>query len=384
VRWEPLLGLRVLSTGKAGGAAERAGRALHELGALVTHENGHEVIQTLGDHRLQSTVCIKPITSVWKLRPRPLPSVASEYIGLRAASELLQGGARSINSHRLLAELVEGIIWSRPSAQLLRFQDGWVVARWRDEFEPALLKAMTRESQSIESVWQSAREARLLVAPVQAASRSGWLGPRLARLGRGAGYDSSRRLRVIDWAPLWAGPWAAGKLAARGADVVRIESPHLRDGFSRTKAGRERWLRWNGQKRLLLADATTIAGFEAIAVEIERADLLISGYSARVLPQLGFDHRWFVLHAPRLFHISLCAYAPPWSHLPGLGDQAAAVAGLLWRGPTRRPAPPYPWADPILAAWTFLVSQAWVVGEGPAGSLSVSLETAARRAATLP
>jgi crotonobetainyl-CoA:carnitine CoA-transferase CaiB-like acyl-CoA transferase len=180
---------------------------------------------------------------------------------------------------------------------------------------------------------------------------------------------------VVDWTPLIAGPSACAALAEAGAEVVRIEHPGRPDGLR--SGDPALWDRLNGAKRLLLADAATPAGRRAVAEALRWADLVVSGNSLRVLPQLGFTDDWFRERAPRAALFELVAYLPPDEDQPGLGEHAAAVAGLLWsRG--ARPRPPRPWADPLAGALCALLATAWEYARRPAGArLRVSLEGAA-------
>ncbi|HEY7200214.1 MAG TPA: CoA transferase, partial [Candidatus Dormibacteraeota bacterium] len=167
-------------------------------------------------------------------------------------------------------------------------------------------------------------------------------------------------------------------LAAGGAEVVRIEHPDRPDGLRRGDPAL--WRRLNGAKRLLVADAATEAGRREVAEALRWADLVVSGHSPRVLPQLGFTPAWFRDRAPRAALLELVAYLPPHEGLPGLGEHAAAVAGLLWAG-ARRPRPPWPWADPLAGALCAALALAWDAVGGPSGArLRVSLEGAARLA----
>ena len=201
--------------------------------------------------------------------------------------------------------------------------------------------------------------------------------------GPSFGPSKLRQLQVVDWSPLWAAPWATGKLAEAGARVTRIEVPSRRDGLLRSPYGQECWQRWNGRKELLLADCRTAQGRAAVEGALAGADLLVTGYTPRVLPNLGFDEAWFERFAPRLFRISSVAFDEPFSDLPGLGEQAAGLSGLLWCGARRSPYPPLPWADPLLGVWLLLVIRAWErAGRPGGGHFRLSLEAAAALAVT--
>jgi crotonobetainyl-CoA:carnitine CoA-transferase CaiB-like acyl-CoA transferase len=105
--------------------------------------------------------------------------------------------------------------------------------------------------------------------------------------------------------------------------------------------------------------------------------VLLTSMTPRALTSLGFDDDWRRERAPGLLHIELVAHEEPWADAPGLGEHAAAGAGLLWRA-GRRPAAPYPWADPLLGAATLALARMWLAGEQqPCGRVRISLERAA-------
>lgn len=357
-----LAGTGVTVHGTEDGPAWRAGRALAELGAELERRRSRlEVVSRSDGHSTDIA---------WTGGT----SVESEYVGLIAASACLAGSRRIAPS--AISGLTEGV--ARPDAEIIRCADGWLVARWRSLGEARLLDRMVGGATAAtrSEAWAAAREARLLVAPVRARRR---VSSRLAELGQADSW-SSRSRTVVDWTNLWAGPWATGQLAG-DRDVIRVELPGRRDGLLATRRGRIRWRRWNGSKRLVLLDARRTPDRDRLGELIGSADVLVFGQSGRVLPQLGFDDSWFARHAPHVFRLSLTAYDDPYSDLPGLGEHAAALSGLLWRGPISRPAPPYPWADPLLGAWALLVLRARDAGGRPAGGhIRLSLEGAAARA----
>jgi hypothetical protein len=366
-----LAGVDIGASGTAHGPAARAGRALRDLGAR-THK------LPAGGERL--TIQGRSLTLRGQRSVAAPARIAEEYLGLLMAGELL-AGRRTVARAR-----ANGLTDGAPDAPaaLIACRDGWLVARWRDETEPSLLEALVGPVKNADTAvaWRAAMEARLIVSPVRATPRvaspsaSVLAPPRERRSG-------SRGLRVIDWTNLWAGPWATGELARDGVEVLRIEAPGRRDGYLRSRSGRRRWQRWNGSKRLIVRDARHPSGRRELREVIAGADILVTAHTPRVLPHLGFDDDWFATQAPHLFHLSLVAYEEPFTGLPGMGEQACALAGLFWRGQSRTPARPYPWADPLLGAWALLVLRAHAAAGNPRGGhLRLSLESAAARAIT--
>jgi crotonobetainyl-CoA:carnitine CoA-transferase CaiB-like acyl-CoA transferase len=412
-----LAGWAARASGALEGVAERAARALAWLGAAPswTRGRGEEVLEVRGG-RLAARVSVTGWDGERSLRERcgaaalaraagdpraagPGGMVATQYVATLAAAAALRLARRGGQERRLAAacaarQLVEGVPLRAGPARLLRCSDGWVVVRWRRPEEVRLLAAVLDSNGldlrgfSVETVWEAARACRLLLAPVLPGEP---VALQTRQLAEDDPPDRPRHggchgpLRVVDWSPLWAGPWMTGRLAREGHLVTRVEPPARRDGLLRSAHGRACWRRWNGAKELALLDACTPEGRRALRELIAGSDVLVTGVTPRVLPQLGFDAEWFALAAPGILHVELIGYDEPASDLPGLGEQAAAVAGLLWRSEQSRPFPPLPWADPLLAAKCLLAVRAWeAAGRWPGVKLRLSLEGAARDALSPP
>jgi len=361
---------RVVATGGAGGPAHRAARALADLGARSSFDSGDEAIVIDGANRVR----------IRGRLPGRLGAVAAEYTALRAAALLIEGGG-SLNSGEVSRDLREGLVPGGHRARVHKCRDGWVVARWRDPGEARLLVALLGQSLArakTDEAEAAAAEARLLVTAVRPPPEIRRVAPRMMAPGERHRVAHSD-WRVVDWTNLWSGPWATGRLVGPGTTVARVEMPGRRDGYFTHPRGRTVWTRWNGEKVLELADARRPDGRERLDRLIADAHLLVSSQTLRVLPQLGFGEEWFATRARLLSRIELTAFEPPRDSLPGLGEQAAAAAGLLWYY-GGRPWPPRPWADPLLGAWALLVALV-IRRMGVAGAhVCLSLEAAAARA----
>ncbi len=315
----------------------------------------------------------------------PHGSVLTAYAGLRLAGAAAFAARRGIDlelrTEQLRRELTAPVNLSGGGGpELFRCRDGWVVVRWREEGERPLLRALVGdEGESTRAdVVAAARTARILAAPVL---------PPLDRRGRfdlghgaivGDHAALNRRPRVLDWSVLWAGPWATGELRRTGSAVQRLEHPRRRDGLLGSPEGRRWWRRLNGHKRIVLLDAARAGEHKRLAGSIREADILVTSMTPRALRSLGFDDDWRAEHAPRLLHLELVAFEEPWSDAPGLGEHAAAQAGLLWNHDEAMPAPPLPWADPLLGAAALALAQIWLAAATPRGGrVRLSLEQAA-------
>jgi CoA-transferase family III len=314
----------------------------------------------------------------------PNGSLTSAYGALRLAGVAALAGRRGIDARLLATTLVGELVAplqlsGGTSPELIRCRDGWVVVRWREESERELLRTLTgpEHERDRAEVVAAARLARLLVGSVEPPPA------RAVPFALGDGVTSGqpgprrRRPRVVDWSVLWAGPWAAHQLACSGAMVQRVEHPRRRDGLLDWQEGRRWWRRLNVQKRLSLLDARERHDRQRLEHAIGDADILVTSMTPRALRSLGFDDDWRSQHAPGLLHIELVAFDAPWDDAPGLGEHAAAEAGLLWRH-GKRPAPPHPWADPLLGAGALALVRVWLASANrPGGRVRLTLRQAA-------
>lgn len=150
------------------------------------------------------------------------------------------------------------------------------------------------------------------------------------------------RIRVVDLTAWWAGPSAAGMLAALGADVIHVESVRRPDGMRMAGGmflGRPNWwecsgffLQANTNKRGLTLDLATPAGRELALALIATADVVIENFTPRVLA--SFDLGWDVIHAanPRTILVRMPAFGltGPWRDRPGFAQTMEQVTGLAW------------------------------------------------------
>lgn len=137
-------------------------------------------------------------------------------------------------------------------------------------------------------------------------------------------------VRVLDLTWFWSGPYAMMMLGALGADVIKFESIQRLDPYRFTWApvGRERWWEagalWidsNCDKRNVALDISAPAGKEMFERLIADADVMISNFSNRVLPNLGFTPERVRALNPRLINVTMPGYGPggPWEDYVGYG-----------------------------------------------------------------
>ncbi len=138
-------------------------------------------------------------------------------------------------------------------------------------------------------------------------------------------------VRVIDLTWFWSGPHCTMNLATFGADVIKVESVSRPDSyrFTGSAAGDSRpWERnylWNDtnlSKRGITLDLNTQTGrglFERLLLE---GDVVVSNFSNRVLPNLGYTAERMHEINPRLIYVTMPGYGPdgPWRDFVGFGS----------------------------------------------------------------
>jgi crotonobetainyl-CoA:carnitine CoA-transferase CaiB-like acyl-CoA transferase len=149
-------------------------------------------------------------------------------------------------------------------------------------------------------------------------------------------------VRVLDLTAWWAGPIAAGALAALGADVIHVESVSRMDGMRATGAGTgmdgpwwERsthYLCSNTNKRNLTLDLGSEEGLDLLRRLIGESDAVLENFSPRVLGNFGLE--WEQLHAlsPRCLLVRMPAFglSGPWRDNVGFAQTMEQVTGLAW------------------------------------------------------
>lgn len=146
-----------------------------------------------------------------------------------------------------------------------------------------------------------------------------------------------RGLRVLDLTRVLAGPVATRFLAGFGADVLRIDPPWWDEPavLPGVTVGKR-------CARLDLRDPADLARFEALLGE---TDILVHGYRAEALPDLGLTPERRAAICPGLVDVSLNAYGwtGPWRNRRGFDSLVQMSSGIadagMRRGEADRPVP---------------------------------------------
>ncbi|MEZ5551009.1 MAG: CoA transferase [Pseudomonadales bacterium] len=164
-------------------------------------------------------------------------------------------------------------------------------------------------------------------------------------------------IRVLDLTRILAGPICGRTLAAYGADVMLINSPHLPNIESIADTSRG--------KRSAHIDLSTEAGRGQLGRLLETAHLFVQGYRPGGLSALGFSPGELAQRRPGIVAVSLSAYGPkgPWAERRGFdslvqtatgfnvaeGEASAAANGV--RQPKALPVPILDYASGFLMAF---------------------------------
>ncbi len=249
------------------------------------------------------------------------------------------------------------------------------VSSWKGEnLEDALAAAgglgyMVRS----EAQWHEHPQGRAIAGLPLLGFGSG-VGPgRLAVPARGA-----TGLRVLDLTRVLAGPLATKTLAAWGAEVLRIDSPHLPE----MPGPALDMLPGKRSTRLDLAQPADWAEMEEL---LSQADLLVTGYRPGALSRFGLDPGALWDRHPHLCVVTLSAWGSsgPWAGRRGFDSVVQGPTGIaLAEGvnglPGTLPAQVLDHATGYLAAAAAMLALASVQSGGVPVSAQLSLAQTAR------
>jgi crotonobetainyl-CoA:carnitine CoA-transferase CaiB-like acyl-CoA transferase len=130
-------------------------------------------------------------------------------------------------------------------------------------------------------------------------------------------------LRVLDLTRVLAGPVATRTLALLGADVLRVDAPHLpesQDAHSDTGAG----------KRSTLLDLASAADRETFGELLALADVVVTGYRPGALDRFGLSPEALAERRPGLVVARLSAWGRygPWAGRRGFDSLVQAASGI--------------------------------------------------------
>lgn len=140
---------------------------------------------------------------------------------------------------------------------------------------------------------------------------------------RPTGTQPLAGLRVLDLTRVIAGPVCGRFLAAHGAQVLRVDGPHLPSfpGIDLDTTAGKRWCH---------LDLRNPADRARLAALVEAADLVVHGYRPGALDARGFGSEQLTAINPTLVTVQLSAYgwAGPWVGRRGFDSLVQVASGI--------------------------------------------------------
>lgn len=138
--------------------------------------------------------------------------------------------------------------------------------------------------------------------------------------------EAPYRPKVLDLTRVLAGPVATSTLGFLGADVLRVDSPHMLEPH-------DQYTLVSGDKRstlLDLKDRTDRATFDEL---LDQADVLVTGYRRGALDEYGLSPEEVAQRHPHLVHAFLSSWGTqgPWSERRGFDSVVQAATGISMR-----------------------------------------------------
>ena len=301
-----------LGAGMASVLANVAG-AIDEIAAAKTGRR--QAIEIDVGHALVS------ISSMWLLKVDGVPATEAFDIGITPGQ-----GIFPTRDGRLLY-LLSGFphIVERTMAALgcadVDALPAHIAARDAAEMEEALVEAqLTGVVVRDQEEWRQHPQGRLLAgSPAVEIEKIGEAPPTPLP----AGEAPLAGLRVLDATRVLAGPTIARTLAAFGADVLHVGSPHVPD-----MAGAQ--VDTGHGKRRAFVDLDTADGVETMWNLIEGADVFSQSYRAQSLARRGLGAEAVAARNPGIVYLSENAYGPrgPWHEKRGFDGNVQAASGI--------------------------------------------------------
>jgi hypothetical protein len=263
-----------------------------------------------------------------RVAARSGPAIARQALADLAARLDLGLPEVALPGADLLARSTAGLPWPE-HARLLRAADGWVhpgpSTAWPD------FRALAESLGARADPASGLPDVSDLSAEVIDAEAGAWLLPAVAVRTEPAAAPAVpeprdrpdlRGATVLVLGTAWATPLAGLLLHRLGARVVRVDDPRRGDPFPLRDALAE------GQTRYA-PDLASAGGREALAALLGHADLLVDGYTPRVLANAGFTEAALARDHPHLACVRVAAFAS--GDRPGYGPAAECRGGWAAR-----------------------------------------------------
>ena len=137
-------------------------------------------------------------------------------------------------------------------------------------------------------------------------------------------------LRVLDFTVARAGPTCVRQLADWGAQVIRVDAPHVDDADGNVRHGSD-FQNLHRNKRSITLDLKTERGREIAHELVRRADVVVENMRPPVKFRLGIDYETLSAVNPRIVYGSISAFGQdgPYGDRAGVDQIAQGVGGLM-------------------------------------------------------
>ena len=146
-------------------------------------------------------------------------------------------------------------------------------------------------------------------------------------------------LRVLDLSMWWAGPFCTQLLGDLGAEIIKVESVQVMDGWRSAGSDptSERW--WesstffagaNRNKRDVTLNLSDERGMELFRRLVPLADVIVENYTPRVMENFGLAYEQLRAIRPNIIMVSLPGYGSsgPWRDYPAYAFPVEEMAGF--------------------------------------------------------
>ena len=150
-------------------------------------------------------------------------------------------------------------------------------------------------------------------------------------------------IKILDLSRVLAGPWCTQTLADLGADVVKVERPHVGDDtrgwgppFLQTDQCKDSaesayFLGANRNKRSIICDLSNAHGQQLIRDLAATADVLVENFKVGDMQRYGLDYAALKSINPRLVYCSITGFGQtgPYADRAGYDFAVQAMGGLM-------------------------------------------------------
>jgi crotonobetainyl-CoA:carnitine CoA-transferase CaiB-like acyl-CoA transferase len=150
-------------------------------------------------------------------------------------------------------------------------------------------------------------------------------------------------IKVLDLSRVLAGPWAGQTLGDLGAEVIKIERPHvgddtriwgppfLKDADGNPSNNTGYYLCTNRNKKSVTIDFTHPSGQQLVQALAKTCDVVIENFKVGTLKQYGLDYDTLIALNPRLVYCSITGFGQtgPYAHRAGYDFLIQGMGGLM-------------------------------------------------------